>query len=301
MKTIPTDLATHLAGTAQTIAILWKMTRVDGQVFGFTDHDRDITYDGLTYDAKTGITRSATHVSSTMAVDNAQIESVVNSEKIDPDDIRANKWDGCKVDIYLVNYANISNGAVHLKSGLLGQIELTHPTFTAEFLGLSQKAAATCVDCYSPDCRAEFGGDQCGVTVMPNTGHVLTVTSNTRIIVSIVGSPPVDGDHYFLGGLITFTSGLNAGFCVEVQDSMPVAGPGGAWEADLTLWLPLPNDVTIGDDFNITAGCDHTFATCKAKWDNVVNFRGEHLLPGLDQIVLYPDAQTSTGGGGGKG
>ncbi len=43
-----------------------------------------------------------------------------------------------------------------------------------------------------------------------------------------------------------------------------------------------------GDVFTIRPGCDKTFATCQAKLDNAVNFRGFPHVPGTDQVLSYP-------------
>jgi hypothetical protein len=55
MKTIPDDLAAHLAGGATSLCRCWKLIRRDGQVLGFTDHDRDLSFGGLTFAARTGL------------------------------------------------------------------------------------------------------------------------------------------------------------------------------------------------------------------------------------------------------
>ncbi len=47
-----------------------------------------------------------------------------------------------------------------------------------------------------------------------------------------------------------------------------------------------------GDAFTIRPGCDKSFATCRAKFDNAVNFRGFPHVPGTDQVLSYPDAQS---------
>lgn len=44
MKTIPTALQAHYASGGTTLATLWKITRADGIVFGFTDHDAPIPF-----------------------------------------------------------------------------------------------------------------------------------------------------------------------------------------------------------------------------------------------------------------
>lgn len=37
-------------------------------------------------------------------------------------------------------------------------------------------------------------------------------------------------------------------------------------------------------------GCDKTVATCVARFGNIVNFRGEPYLPGMDLLTRYPGA-----------
>ena len=55
MRTIPSGLAAHLEGGATTLCHCWKLTRRDGQSFGFTDHDRDLVFAGVTFAARTGL------------------------------------------------------------------------------------------------------------------------------------------------------------------------------------------------------------------------------------------------------
>jgi uncharacterized phage protein (TIGR02218 family) len=49
----------------------------------------------------------------------------------------------------------------------------------------------------------------------------------------------------------------------------------------------MPFAIAIGDLFAVTMGCDRRLATCKARFDNVVNFRGEPYLPGTDEVLKY--------------
>ena len=51
MRNIPASFT----GGAMTLARCWRLTRKDGVVLGFTDHDRDILFDGVTYAAGTGL------------------------------------------------------------------------------------------------------------------------------------------------------------------------------------------------------------------------------------------------------
>ena len=52
----------------------------------------------------------------------------------------------------------------------------------------------------------------------------------------------------------------------------------------LTLYLPMTYEVQQGDLFTIYPGCDKQNTTCAAKFNNIVNFRGEPFIPGVDSI-----------------
>ena len=49
----------HLDVETTRLATIWRITRKDGQQFFFTDHDRDIVFDGDTYRADAGFERTA--------------------------------------------------------------------------------------------------------------------------------------------------------------------------------------------------------------------------------------------------
>jgi uncharacterized phage protein (TIGR02218 family) len=46
--------------------------------------------------------------------------------------------------------------------------------------------------------------------------------------------------------------------------------------------------VEAGDALVVSAGCDRTFETCKAKFGNATNFRGFPHIPGSDFVLRVP-------------
>lgn len=89
-------------------------------------------------------------------------------------------------------------------------------------------------------------------------------------------TPLGSGSGYFDNGVITFTSGLNAGLRMEVQSYVP-----GQW----VLELPMPYAMAAGDEYTMHAGCDYSMATCRDRFDNIVNFRGEPYVGGTDKLM----------------
>ena len=58
MRTLPPGLAAHLATGATTLCHCWKLVPLTGATLGFTDHDYDVTFDGVTYEAQAGFEAS---------------------------------------------------------------------------------------------------------------------------------------------------------------------------------------------------------------------------------------------------
>lgn len=280
MKTSGSPLATHIGGETTTLATCWKVTRKDGAVFGFTDFDKDLTIESLVYQARSGYTRSAIHAVANLAVDNLDIESALDSETLNAADLRAGIWDGASVEIFIVNWGNLANGKIILKRGTVGEVELKDTVFRAELRGLTQALSQQIVELYTPDCRAELGDARCKVNLaaLTVTGAV-TEISDRR---GFTDTSRAEADGYWIGGLVTWTSGANMGRKMEVK-----AFASGAF----TLFLPMPSEISVGDTYSLIPGCDKKFATCKAKYGNVKNFRGEPNVPGNDQVLAYPDAK----------
>jgi uncharacterized phage protein (TIGR02218 family) len=65
----------------------------------------------------------------------------------------------------------------------------------------------------------------------------------------------------------------------------------------LELWREPGMPVTPGDRFRVVAGCDKRADTCRAKFDNLLNFRGFPHIPGDDWVTAYPrDGEVHDGG-----
>jgi uncharacterized phage protein (TIGR02218 family) len=282
MKTISAALAQHLAGEVTTLATCWTITRRDGAVLGFTDHVRDLEVDGVTYRAASGYTRTAIRSTADLAVDNLDVDSVFTDDGITEEDLRAGRYDFAEVRMFLVNYEDLAQGILKLRRGWLGEVTIRDGMYVAELRGMTQKLQMTVGEVYTPDCAADLGDARCGIdlTALEENGSVTAVTSATTFETSLVQET-----GWYDGGELTWTSGPNAGQTVAVR----------SWDAGtsmLTLFLPTLYPIQGGDAFTIRPGCDKTFATCRAKFDNALNFRGFPDVPGNDQVLSYPDAQS---------
>jgi len=279
MKQISTQLAAHLASEVTTLAGCWKLTRRDSTVLGFTDHDQDIIMDGITYAASTGFTPSAVQNSGTLSVDNLDVEGMLISGSITEADILAGLYDFAEIEIFQVNYTDLTQGTLQLRRGWLGEVSLYKQQFIAEVRGLTQRLSQTIGELYSSSCRATLGDSRCKVDMMANTvtGSVFTSSSNLQF----TDSARTEASDTFSFGTVTFTSGANNGISMEVKEYIYTSGLAG----QLVLVLPMPYPILSGDSYSLTKGCDKTLTTCFLRFNNVVNFRGEPLVPGLDRML----------------
>jgi uncharacterized phage protein (TIGR02218 family) len=282
MKTIGADLLAHLQGETTTLATIWKLTRRDGVILGFTDHDTDLVYGGVTYAAATGYTRSAISANSTLAVDNVDLEGILASGALSADDIRAGFFDWAELLVSLVNYADLGQGAVILRRGTLGEFTLRAGSYTTELRGISQALSRNFIQVYTADCRADLGDSRCKVNLASytDTGTVSAVSTQRRIFSASIGGGRAAG--FYDGGLLTWTSGANSGVKQEVKT---VAS------GTVTLYLPSGEDIAASDGFTIQAGCDKAYTTCYAKFNNIVNNRSFPFIPGTDKVNRTPNAK----------
>ena len=274
MKNISEELQGHLAGEVTMLATCWKLTRRGGFVLGFTDLDRDILFEGVNYIAASGFTASAVQSTTGMAVDNLDVEGMLTSEFISEDDLRAGLYDFAEVEVFMLNYSDITHGKLPLRTGWMGEVTYGSGHFTAEIRGLSQRLAQKIGSSYSPSCRASFGDAECGKVLDDYKASAIIVAVESRQ--KFTAAALTDEIGYYNYGVVKFTSGLNNGLAMEVKEYR---------NGTLTLALPMAYDIAFSDTIEIWAGCDKSFATCCNKFSNASNFRGEPHIPGMDRIL----------------
>jgi uncharacterized phage protein (TIGR02218 family) len=278
MKTISTALNTHLQGEVTTLCTCWTTTLTDGAVYGFTDHVEDITFGGVTYLASSAYSASAVETNQGLEVDNLELLGMIDPSAFNQSDVRAGRWDFATVEIFLLNYKDLTQGALQLRKGILGEVSMGKSMFTAELRGMSQRLAQSVGRLHMPACDADLGDDRCKVdlTALPRgIVHGAVTSINTRRI--FVDTSLTDASGWFDYGKVTFTSGANDGYAREVK-SFVIGGMVNLQEA-------FPFDIAVSDTYDIQVGCDKLFSTCTNKFGNWLNFQGFPHLPGMDRLM----------------
>ncbi len=273
MRPITPNLNAHLQGEVTTLATCWKITRTDGVVKTFTDLDSDIVFASLTYLSIAGFTPSSVETKDNFSVDNVEVQGMFQAGYITAPDLLAGKYDFAEVEIFIVNYMDISQGRMLLRRGRLGEVTMQKDTFIAELRGLAENLQQTIGELYQPSCRAILGDSECKkvLTSFTFTGTVTTVTSG----LIFTSNALTQAAGYFTGGQITWTSGNNNGLKMEVKEFA---------NKQVVLAQAMPYAIQVGNSFQIVAGCDKTHQTCISKFNNIINFRGEPFVPGTDAI-----------------
>ena len=292
MKSLSPGLAAHLATRCTTLARCWKIERADEEVFGFTEHDRDLAFDTVTYRAASALTRSQIQQSLGLEVDNVDVGGALNSNDIDEDAIARGLFDFAEVTVYLVNWADVSQRHVEFR-GNIGEVRRGKAAFNAELRSISDRLNQRSGRVYATLCDADLGDTRCGIDLDdPDFKGTGTVGSSPEAHFIALSGVTGFETAWFNGGLLRLTSGVNAGMAREVK-AHTIAG--GVHYAE--LWQGFPSAPAPGDTLTITAGCDKRFETCKAKFANTDNFRGFPHMPGNDRVTAHPRSGEVMDGG----
>lgn len=276
MRDVPSALAAHLETGATTLCRCWSLTRRDGVVLGFTDHDRTLVFDGISFAATTGLEAAETTAELGYAVGGGEVAGAFAATGLNEADLARGLYDDARISIWLVNWADVAQRLL-LETGFVGEISRGDLAFTAEVRSLAKAFDEERGRLYMRACAADLGDVRCGLTLAPAEAAVAASDGRLGLIASGLGAYP---DGHFTGGRLVFTAGGNPGFATEVKRHAVSDG-----FVALQLWQLPSAPIAPGDAFLVTPGCDKSFATCRAKFGNGVNFRGFPHIPGNDFII----------------
>lgn len=289
MKTLSPEFDAALRLGVGTFATCWRLTRPDGRVFGFTDHDRDLVFDGVTHAASTGFTTTEATAHADLSIGGLEIEGALQSAAIDVAEVEAGLWDGAGVEIDLVDWTDPSR-RLTFRRGVLGEIARADGAFTAEVRSLAHRLDETGGRLFQHRCDAELGDARCGVVVTERSASVAALIDAHRLRVAGLDAAAL-GD--FDRGLLRVTGGAADGFVSEIR----FHGSDGVGVV-LDLWLPIAAALAVGDALAVTPGCDRRWETCRDRFANASAFRGFPHIPGNDFLVASAASSAVVADGG---
>ncbi|HTM78011.1 MAG TPA: DUF2163 domain-containing protein [Devosia sp.] len=293
MRTLDIGFADHIASGQTTLAQCWRISRSDGLVLGFTEHDRVLHFDGTDFIPAHGLDGAEAPRKLGGQVDTSQVLGVLHAEAISEADILLGRYDGAQVETWRVNWADVSQRLL-LRRDSIGEIVREDGVFRAELRSAQQGLNARHGRIYQGLCDAELGDARCGVNVETSAfrgfATVDAVEDRYRLRVSGLGGFAAG---WFGFGKAAWTSGKREG----LRDGVLAHSRNGGIDV-LAFGVAAGEWVEAGDMLTVTAGCDRRFDTCKAKFANAVNFRGFPHIPGNDFVLRHPRAGDALDGRG---
>jgi uncharacterized phage protein (TIGR02218 family) len=257
MRTVDPDIFTD-----GTICNLVKITLQNGTVYGYTDHDDFINFDSITnYEPAPGLQKIKMTLSSTSEVSNQELASAwVN---VPDGELLNGEFDSAEIEVSWCNWKNLGYGNFVIFKGKLGEITWTAEGFKADIFNHMKALEANMGVVFTGNCRHElFSTDSPGNVGACNVTETYTFESVESIIrnrwIFTIGSSPADG---------TYSNGM-----------MQIGGRKYIIKSQIgnriELFLPTSYPILVGDGIQLWPGCDKTLATCKNKFNNVVNYGG---------------------------
>jgi uncharacterized phage protein (TIGR02218 family) len=289
MRTIQAGLAAHLAGGATTLARCWRLTRRDGAIFGFTDHDADLVFDGIAHAARSGLQASEAEAELGFAVGSVDVAGVLHAAGITEADIAKGLYDAAEVAIHLVDWTDVGNRQL-LDVMTIGEIRRGDSAFVAELRGAGHRFDEERGRLYTARCGADLGDARCRAAAPAANAWVTGADGGVRATLSGLSG---FASGWFTAGRLAFVNGSNAGHAVEIREHRLSSGV-----ATVELWLEAPQPILVGDVVQLTPGCDKTFRACREKFANGANFQGFPHMPGSDFLLETADRPASAFDGG---
>ncbi|KQM96673.1 DUF2163 domain-containing protein [Sphingomonas sp. Leaf25] len=258
--------------TLVTLAWCWRIERVDGVTIGLTAHDRDLVVAGLTYRAAPGMMPSAIVRDDTAGAPALEVGGALSHRAVAERDLLAGRYDGARISVFAWDWS--ADVATPVAGGRIGSVATARGGFTAELLGVEVALDRAVVETTSPGCRATLGDARCRVP-MAGRRRLVRVSAQDGNRLTLAG-----GGVGCAGGRLRWIGGANGGLAERI-----VAG-----DATGVVLARVPAFGGTGALVEVGEGCDGTLATCRDRFGNVANFRGEPHLPGIDLLTRYPGA-----------
>jgi uncharacterized phage protein (TIGR02218 family) len=277
---IPEALLAHYAAEDATLTTCLYVRLKDNTEFGFTALCDDLPIAGITYEAQAGYSASALVSRADLTVDNVELQGLLSSTSIDPDDLLSGRWNGAFCELFEVNYADLTAGRNIQRRGFIGEVSTARGEFKAEIHGLTRRLQQQIIELTSASCRASLGDARCkkDLSDYTVTAAVTDVETNrqfdtdlpsttVRLTPSTTGTPT--SGYFNKGSLLWLPGSANAGR----REGVKLYAPG---DGNIILRARMYYDIEVGDEFEIVAGCQKRgIEDCKTKFGNIDNMRAE--------------------------
>jgi hypothetical protein len=216
MRTLP-PLITEALGSetsgsgAAKLCHIWIITRKDNVKLGFTDHDRDLSFQGVTCEAKTGFTSGAITSSLGLEASDMAISGVLSTDALKASEIEQGLYDGADISQFVIHWATLNafnepSECVPLMSGQLARLECRgglsdQGQFIAHIEGPAARLNQVIGRRFTPLCEAALGDMRCGLSSGAILGRVCdkrfgTCKTEFQNTLNFRGFPDLPGEDF---------------------------------------------------------------------------------------------------------
>lgn len=256
-KTVSGGMDAKIGTDNTLVSCFFVKQRISGDIQGFTEHDKIIPFDlgdgngEIQYLAATAFTRSAVANTNMFSVDNLGVEGILDPSAFDVDDIDAGKYDRAEIKIFLVDWTDLTLGAIKIRRGTIGTIEIAEKSFKAQLRGMLQRYTEEIVEVYTPACRADYGDIRCGDRTDPPVWTAMTAYTVRPPRDARLGSivkPSSFNDRHFKCIVAGTSGGSEPSWDTTLGNPTVEAVSGGpTWEAIRARTLITTVSVASGD------------------------------------------------------
>ncbi len=288
MIPLPAAMQADLDGGATQHAWCWRVTRRDGAVFGFTDHDMPILFDGVEHDPQTGFSPGEARRALGADASELSLFGLIDDSRLVPAEIDSGLWDGAEVRVFRVDWRDPGR-RVQTFRGEIAAVARRGAAFEADVAGLSARLNRRIGRSLGRACDALLGDVRCGkdISAPPYTVEATVIGADALSLTVDAPDAPMQAG-WFAAGLLG-----GAGADHVIQDDHPAGSVRQLFFAgDIPALAPGAKAV-------LTAGCDKSFTSCLKKFSNQSNFRGFPHMPG-DDLLLRRAADEPVRDGGSR-
>jgi len=291
---------------------------IRGAFIGFTTHDQDIVFNGLTFKAIPGMDSSAVDIRSSLDGDNLEVSGSYHVDGITKANILSRVYRYSFWEYFVLSWKFTGMGRFVVNQGRIGSIKFSDYKYTMTLKSnitlLSQEIGTLAI----PNDRRRIDDSTWGVdlTKYTETGTVSIVSSNKTFAFTL-DTPttwpdhlteadyndyldPADPDNpatgvnwydwWFGNGILTWTSGSNDTIEYEISGYDKIT-----WKDDpdqgLQLVIQLSQftvfAIEVGDTFSMIPGYNRSSDQAIDKFDDIDGFDGELHAPGRSSLQPY--------------
>ena len=207
MRHVSEAMTAALSAGAAKFCHVWRLTRADGAVLGFTDHDSDLGFMGVVCRARSGLTQGAASGDLGMdSPDDQAVSGLISDAALTAADIEAGLYDGAELRVFIVDWTD-TRQYVEMDGGYLARLEVTggiddaDGAFVAHVEGVAARLERSIGRCFGFLCDAALGDARCGL----NPGALSVTTCDKRYatcrdtfhnVVNFRGFPDLPGEDF---------------------------------------------------------------------------------------------------------